>query len=113
MVTGSIRPACPAGGPGPERVSGGANSAEEAHEGAGGQPIVGVDFGQELAVVVPTPGVEPDPALAESLLAHCQAHLARFKCPREVRFSGELPRSEAGKIVKRELRAALESADGT
>jgi acyl-coenzyme A synthetase/AMP-(fatty) acid ligase len=71
------------------------------------------DLGQRaVAVVVPAPGVEPDPALAEVLLAHCRAHLARYKCPRELRFQREVPRSEAGKIVKRDLRAALESADG-
>jgi long-chain acyl-CoA synthetase len=74
--------------------------------------VVGVsdsDLGQRVvAVVVPAAGVEPDPALAESLLAHCQEHLARFKCPREVTFWGDLPRSEAGKIVKRDLRRALE-----
>ena len=76
--------------------------------------VVGVsdsDLGQRVvAVVVPAAGVEPDPALAESLLAHCQEHLARFKCPREVTFWGDLPRSEAGKIVKRDLRRALEEA---
>ena len=44
-------------------------------------------------------------ALADTLIAHCQEHLARFKCPREMRFQDELPRSEAGKIVKRDLRA--------
>jgi len=77
--------------------------------------VVGVadaDLGQRaVAVVVPAAGVEPDPALAEALLARCQAQLARFKCPREVRFAADLPRSEAGKIVKRDLRRALEAAD--
>ena len=52
-----------------------------------------------MAVVVPAPGVEPAPPLAEALLAHCRAHLARYKCPRDLRFQEELPRSEAGKIV--------------
>jgi len=41
-------------------------------------------------------------------LAHCREHLARFKCPRDLRFQAELPRSEAGKIVKRDLCRALE-----
>jgi acyl-coenzyme A synthetase/AMP-(fatty) acid ligase len=70
------------------------------------------DLGQRaVAVVVPAPGVEPAPPLSEALLAHCRAHLARYKCPRDLRFQEELPRSEAGKIVKRDLRRALEEAD--
>ena len=77
--------------------------------------IVGVDdpdLGQRaVAVVVPAPGVDGDAALAETLLAHCQEHLARFKCPRELRFQTELPRSEAGKIVKRDIRRALEQRE--
>jgi long-chain acyl-CoA synthetase len=75
--------------------------------------VVGVsddDLGQRaVAVVVPAPGVEPDKRLADSLLAHCRAHLARYKCPRDLLFSGTLPRSEAGKLLKRDLRQALES----
>jgi fatty-acyl-CoA synthase len=70
------------------------------------------DLGQRaVAVVVPAAGVEADAALAETLLAHCREHLARYKCPRELRFRPEVPRSEAGKVVKRELRRALEAGE--
>ncbi|HYT40463.1 MAG TPA: AMP-binding protein [Acidimicrobiia bacterium] len=86
------------------------------HQAVADAAVVGLsdaDLGQRaVAVVVPAAGIEPDPALAEALLAHCRAHLARYKCPREVRFQADLPRSEAGKIVKRDLRRALEEADG-
>jgi len=77
--------------------------------------VVGMDdpdLGQRaVAVVVPSAGVEADADLADALLAHCRERLARFKCPREVRFQAELPRSEAGKIVKRDIRRALEQAE--
>ena len=77
--------------------------------------VVGIDdpdLGQRsVAVVVPAAGVEPDEALAEALLAHCREHLAHYKCPRDLRFHAALPRSEAGKILKRDLRQALEEAE--
>jgi long-chain acyl-CoA synthetase len=49
--------------------------------------------------------VRKDPALtAETLLAHCRVHLTGYKCPREVEFRAELPKSNVGKILRRELR---------
>jgi long-chain acyl-CoA synthetase len=41
---------------------------------------------------------------AETLLAHCRQHLTGYKCPREVEFRAELPKSNVGKILRRELR---------
>jgi len=49
--------------------------------------------------------VKKDPALtAEALLAHCRAHMTAYKCPREVEFRTDLPKSNVGKILRRELR---------
>jgi len=39
-----------------------------------------------------------------ALLSHCREHLAGYKCPRDVEFRGELPKSNVGKILRRELR---------
>ena len=41
---------------------------------------------------------------AEALLAHCREQLTGYKCPREVEFRTELPKSNVGKILRRELR---------
>jgi long-chain acyl-CoA synthetase len=41
---------------------------------------------------------------AETLLAHCRTHLTGYKCPREVEFRVELPKSNVGKILRRALR---------
>ncbi|HTI48864.1 MAG TPA: long-chain-fatty-acid--CoA ligase [Casimicrobiaceae bacterium] len=49
--------------------------------------------------------VKRDPALtAEDVLAHCRANLTGYKCPRDVEFRTELPKSNVGKILRRELR---------
>jgi long-chain acyl-CoA synthetase len=34
----------------------------------------------------------------------CRAELAGYKVPREIRFTGDLPRSAMGKILRRRLR---------
>ena len=36
---------------------------------------------------------------AEALMEHCRARLARYKCPKEIRFA-EVPRTSTGKIQK-------------
>jgi len=42
---------------------------------------------------------------ADELMAHCRERIARFKVPRCIELRGEtLPKSAAGKILKRELR---------
>jgi long-chain acyl-CoA synthetase len=38
------------------------------------------------------------------VVAHCREHLTAYKCPRDVEFRGELPKSNVGKILRRELR---------
>jgi long-chain acyl-CoA synthetase len=55
-----------------------------------------------VAFVVAEPGHEPDPG---ELLAHCARSLARYKCPARVEIVDALPRSFAGKVLRRELRA--------
>ena len=49
--------------------------------------------------------VRKDAALKkEDVLAHCRVHLTGYKCPRDVEFRTELPKSNVGKILRRELR---------
>jgi long-chain acyl-CoA synthetase len=50
--------------------------------------------------------VRRDPSLsAEALIEHCRRNLAAYKVPTQVRFSTEpLPKSNIGKILRRELR---------
>ncbi|MDE2159891.1 MAG: AMP-binding protein, partial [Burkholderiales bacterium] len=50
--------------------------------------------------------VRKDPGLTEAALrAYCEAELAAYKRPRAIEFRDELPKSNVGKILRRELRA--------
>ena len=45
-------------------------------------------------------------ATADELIVHCRAHIGGFKVPRTIVIRDEpLPKSGAGKILKREIRA--------
>lgn len=55
--------------------------------------------------------VKPGHSLSEAEIhAHCQANLARFKCPRTIRFVDALPRNATGKIHKPTLRKTFSTA---
>jgi long-chain acyl-CoA synthetase len=61
--------------------------------------------GEEVkAVVQVAQGFEPDAKLADELIAFCRERLAGFKCPRSVDFDAALPRSDAGKVLRRRVR---------
>lgn len=69
--------------------------------------VVGVpdpEFGERPRALVVPRGGPGDAALAEELLALCRANLAGPKVPRAVEFLDELPRSEAGKLLRRVLK---------
>jgi acyl-coenzyme A synthetase/AMP-(fatty) acid ligase len=61
-------------------------------------PLMGEEV---LAFVVLKPGGVAD---AGAIVAFCQDRLAKYKCPRQVRFVDALPKSPIGKILRRELR---------
>ncbi len=49
--------------------------------------------------------VKKDPSLTqEELIIHCKKHLTGYKIPKIVEFRTELPKSNVGKILRRELR---------
>ena len=49
--------------------------------------------------------VKKDPALsADDVLKYCRENLTSYKCPRDVEFRPDLPKSNVGKILRRELR---------
>ena len=83
------------------------------HEGVADVAVVGVDdddFGQRLrAYVVRASGTGLD---EDAVKAFVKENLARYKVPRDVRFVDDLPRNQAGKIVKRDLDVGDNGATG-
>lgn len=51
--------------------------------------------------VVLKPGEE---ATAEELIEYCKGHLATYKLPTEIEFRSELPKTNVGKVLKKDLR---------
>jgi long-chain acyl-CoA synthetase len=56
------------------------------------------------AVIEPAEGVAGDDALAEEILTFCAGKLAKFKTPKSIDFTNEMPRDPNGKLYKRKLR---------
>ena len=49
--------------------------------------------------------VRSDPALSENqVIRHCHDHLTNYKVPKHIVFVEEIPKSPAGKVLRRELR---------
>ena len=63
------------------------------------------DMGEQIkAVIQPMEGVAGDDALRDSIMAHIQGKLGKYKWPRSIDFMEELPREDNGKLYKRLLR---------
>jgi long-chain acyl-CoA synthetase len=74
------------------------------HPGVLENAVIGVPddkTGEAVKVVI----VKKDPNLSEAdVLAHCRQHLTGYKVPRHVAFRTELPKSNVGKILRKDLR---------
>jgi long-chain acyl-CoA synthetase len=64
-------------------------------------PLMGEEV---MAFLVLKPGQS---ATTDEIIGFCQSKLARFKCPKQVRFVEALPKSPIGKILRKDLRRLL------
>jgi long-chain acyl-CoA synthetase len=63
------------------------------------------DWGEEIkAVVQPAEGVEAGDALTDEINAFAQERLAKYKRPKTIDYTDEMPRDPSGKLYKRKLR---------
>jgi acyl-CoA synthetase (AMP-forming)/AMP-acid ligase II len=94
-------------------ISGGMNiypaeieAALEQHPGIYDVAVFGIPSEQWGEVVHATVVRSPGSSLTgEEIMAFAREHLASYKVPRSVDFTGELPRTGSGKLLKRQLRA--------
>jgi acetyl-CoA synthetase len=63
------------------------------------------------AVIVPKPGVTPDPALAQDIQDFVRTRLAAHLYPRQVEFTDALPQTATGKIMRGVLRQQYASKE--
>lgn len=95
-------------------ISGGVNiypleaeNALAAHPAVLDVAVIGLpdeEFGERVhAVVVPRNPARPVDELGRELIDFCRARIGKIKSPRTIAFVDDLPRSDAGKILKKEL----------
>jgi long-chain acyl-CoA synthetase len=71
------------------------------------------EWGEEVvAYIVVRREMRDEPALVRALDALCLASIARFKRPRDYRFVDELPKNNAGKVLKTALREVVAGDPG-
>ena len=78
------------------------------HPAVGDAGVFGIphaDWGEEIkAVVQPEVGYEASDELAQEIIDYCSEKLAKFKLPKSIDFTNEMPRDPNGKLYKRRLR---------
>ena len=71
------------------------------------------EFGEQVkAAIQLAPGVTWDAGVEASVVAHAREHLAGYKVPRSFDVVEQMPRSEAGKLLKRQLRTPYWEGSG-
>lgn len=69
--------------------------------------VIGVpdpEVGERVKAVVVLETEARGKVLEEEIIKYCQEKLAHYKCPRAVEFRGEVPKTDVGKVSRRELR---------
>ena len=83
------------------------------HPGVQNSAVVGIPheiWGEAVcAMVTLAHGCEVS---SPELIDHCKQHLARYKAPKKIEITAQLPTSPAGKILRREVRRQLQFKGG-
>lgn len=66
-------------------------------------------WGEEVRAMVTI--VRGSSTTAQALIEYCKHHLARYKAPKKIEITDQLPLSPAGKVLRREVRRLLKYRD--
>ena len=69
--------------------------------------VIGVpdkDVGEKVKAIVVLETEARGRVSEEEIMKYCTEHMAHYKCPRIVEFRGEVPKTDVGKVSRRELR---------
>jgi fatty-acyl-CoA synthase len=68
-------------------------------------------WGEEVCAMVML--AHGNAATPRELIDHCKQSLARYKAPKKIVITEQLPLSPAGKVLRREVRRLLKDATGS
>ncbi len=73
--------------------------------------VIGVtdaDVGENVKAIVVLETEARGKVMEEEVIKYCEERLAHYKCPKIVEFRGEVPKTDVGKVSRRELRETEE-----
>ena len=85
-------------------------SRRSARQAAGVVGIPDPAVGQQIKAYVVLQSEARGKISEEEILEFCRQNLAHYKVPQIIEFRGELPKTDVGKISRRELREEAEEA---
>ncbi|HEY40952.1 MAG TPA: long-chain fatty acid--CoA ligase [Dehalococcoidia bacterium] len=73
--------------------------------------VIGVadaDVGENVKAIVVLETEARGKVMEEDVIKYCEERLAHYKCPKIIEFRGEVPKTDVGKVSRRELRESEE-----
>lgn len=73
--------------------------------------VIGMPDPKSTERVIAYVVTENDSVSSKDIIAHCHESLTNYKCPKEVHFVDELPKSNVGKILRRKIKEMHEKRE--
>jgi len=70
--------------------------------------VLDADVGENVKAIVVLETEARGKVMEGEVIKYCEERLAHYKCPKIVEFRGEVPKTDVGKVSRRELRETEE-----